>query len=78
MKFHPWNGIRLCKGHHLWAHQRPEEFRDWLIAKKGQSWFDRLKLMAHTACGKVDLAATKIILTKDVENAKRDFTHIVN
>lgn len=42
------NGVCLCGGHHIFfAHKKPEAFRDWIIGKRGQEWFDKLKLMAR-------------------------------
>lgn len=42
------NGVCLCAGHHLFmAHKRPEAFRDWIIGKRGQEWFDRIKLLSR-------------------------------
>lgn len=79
VKFHPENGCCLCSGHHIfWAHKKPEEFRDWLIATRGQDNYEKLKIMAYSTSGKVDLEGIRILLTKDVENAKRNFIDNIN
>jgi len=42
------NGVCLCAGHHIfYAHKRPELFRDWIIGKRGQEWFDNIKLLSR-------------------------------
>lgn len=42
------NGVCLCAGHHIFfAHKKPEAFRDWIIGKRGQEWFDNIKLLSR-------------------------------
>jgi len=45
------NGICLCVNHHVFgpfsAHKAPLEFAEWMIAKRGQKWYDALKLKSH-------------------------------
>jgi len=45
------NGICLCASHHrlgkFSAHQSPLEFGLWIIQKRGQQWYEKLRLNAH-------------------------------
>lgn len=44
------NGIALCCGHHRgFAHAKPREFDDFLVAKYGQEWLDALRSRANQA-----------------------------
>ena len=36
------NGIALCSGHHLFAHQEPEEFRRKVISLVGEQKYEEL------------------------------------
>lgn len=39
------NGVALCSGHHkFFAHMKPHEFRDWIIERRGQAWWDELTI----------------------------------
>jgi len=39
----PDNGVALCHYcHNQYAHAHPEEFEAWIIAKRGQAWYDNL------------------------------------
>ena len=47
------NGITLCQNCHtesvgFSAHKTIIKFREWLIARNGQSWYDELKRKADT------------------------------
>lgn len=46
-RWNPDNGVCLCAGHHYNAHIRPEAFRDWITGKRGQEWFDKIKLTSR-------------------------------
>ena len=43
------NGVCLCSAHHWpWAHHCSGEFHIWIIAKRGQEWFDKLQALKNT------------------------------
>ena len=43
------NGCALCRGHHkFFAHLKPHEFREWIIGKRGQAWWNDLQDKANT------------------------------
>ena len=47
------NGVSLCAKHHTFsnefsAHQTPTRFKDWIIEKRGQDWYDELNKQANT------------------------------
>jgi hypothetical protein len=33
-RHHPMNGVLLCREHHNWAHEHPQEFMTWLSKKR--------------------------------------------
>jgi len=42
------NGILLCVYHHrAFAHAKTQAFQDWLIKKKGASWYNSLGIQAN-------------------------------
>ena len=45
------NGICLCSGHHTLtndsAHKNPIEFIEWLKQKRGEKWYNELRLEAN-------------------------------
>jgi hypothetical protein len=46
------NGICLCVGHHTFsssfsAHKTPTEFTEWIKKKRGEEWYDKLRISAH-------------------------------
>lgn len=52
-RWHLNNGACLCVSHHTFnsgfsAHKTPLEFTEWIIEKRGQQWYDDLKVKAHT------------------------------
>jgi predicted restriction endonuclease len=47
------NGVSLCAKHHKFsnqfsAHETPTRFKDWIIEKRGQEWYDNLNKQANT------------------------------
>jgi len=42
----PDNGIYLCHNCHDWAHKHIESFRQLLVQRNGQEWFDNLERKA--------------------------------
>jgi hypothetical protein len=47
------NGVTLCTAHHVFssgfsAHKTPAEFIFWIIDKKGEDWFNSLRLKANS------------------------------
>lgn len=42
------NGVSLCNGHHYNAHIRPENFREFMIALRGEAWWEDLQAKANT------------------------------
>lgn len=47
------NGCCLCVGCHKFsskfsAHETPTLFTDWIKAKRGEEWYDELRIMANT------------------------------
>jgi hypothetical protein len=47
------NGICLCVGHHTFsssfsAHKTPTEFTEWIKEKRGEDWYVRLRISAHS------------------------------
>lgn len=51
-----FNGMCLCTSHHTQdnfsAHKSPIEFVEWLKEKRGEDWYDRLRIKAKTFTGK--------------------------
>jgi len=48
------NGVCLCAGHHVFsstfsAHKTGMEFAAWIIERRGDGWYNKLRLKAHTA-----------------------------
>ena len=45
------NGVCLCSGHHTLtndsAHKNPVEFVEWLKQKRGEKWYNELRLKAN-------------------------------
>jgi len=58
------NGVCLCYGHHRWlAHGKDsEKFRDWVINKRGQDEFDRLKIKAYGRATHFSVAELLVLL----------------
>ena len=55
------NGVALCVNCHFnIAHQNPVEFSKWILAKRGEEWYNRLQFKKQTI--KVDLGMVKIQL----------------
>ena len=66
------NGICLTEGEHSWiAHNsnRAEEFRRFVLKKKGAGFFDRMALLENQT-GKTDLRMTKIYLENELRKLK--------
>lgn len=65
------NGVCLCVGHHTFsstfsAHKTPTEFTEWVLKKRGEKWFNSLRLDAHKT---VKWSAfEKSILLEDLKN----------
>jgi 5-methylcytosine-specific restriction endonuclease McrA len=38
------NGITLCISHHRWAHDKPNEFKEWWIDRVGEEKAEELRL----------------------------------
>lgn len=68
------NGFCLCVGHHTFsssfsAHKTPLEFTEWAIKKRGQDWYDRLRISAHMTSKMAQFE--KEILLKDLQDQIR-------
>lgn len=58
------NGVLLCFYCHIRiAHEDPEVFRDWFVARVGQAKFDALKARALSVVHRTDFALVELSLT---------------
>jgi len=49
------NGVLLCFQHHVpWAHAEPEEFKAWIIQRRGQEWYDNLVKLRNEGQGIIE------------------------
>jgi len=64
-RWSPENGVCLCVSHHVFgsmsAHKAPVEFVLWLKEKRGDEWFEALRIKAKSIC-KPDKIKTKEVL----------------
>lgn len=47
------NGVSLCVAHHVFssvfsAHKTPAEFIEWIKEKRGEEWYNKLRLRANS------------------------------
>lgn len=60
------NGVCLCVSHHVFgtmsAHKAPIEFVEWLKEKRGELWYEQLRLKAKAIAKHVDKEQIKITL----------------
>ena len=64
------NGITLnCGNHRGFAHAKPYVFRDWMIERKGQEWWDERRYCANVSIRRTmqDLETTYKILQEVIE-----------
>lgn len=61
------NGVALCAGHHVFgnfsAHKSPVEFVEWIKAKRGIEWYERLRAKASKIV-KADYLAIEMYLNE--------------
>ena len=61
------NGVSLCVGHHTFgewsAHKNPIEFIEWIKERRGQEWYDALRLQANTHLKLTKLEKENILFT---------------
>ena len=70
------NGICLTIGEHSWiAHNqgRAEEFRRFILKKKGANFFDKMELLKNQS-GKTDLRMIKIYLEAELKKTQKEAT----
>lgn len=62
------NGVCLCVNHHIFgtisAHKAPLEFAEWLKEKRGEQWYDRLRIKAKSISPKITEELKKQIKNK--------------
>ena len=75
------NGVSLCVGHHTFgewsAHKNPIEFIEWIKEKRGQDWYNALRLQANTHLKLTKLEKQNILFTF-TEIIKRYETENIN
>lgn len=78
VRWQAMNGYCLCVGHHIGikfsAHKTPNDFTQWSIENRGQSWFDTLQMKAHSI-GKLfpfEKELLKKELQKEIEEIKQN------
>lgn len=63
------NGVCLCAGHHTLcndsAHKAPADFIEWIKGKRGEKWYQDLRIRANTP-QKPDYEALKLYLKSKV------------
>lgn len=65
------NGFCLCADHHInLAHQRPGEFVQWAIRKRGEAWHEILRRKSRLI--KADNSLDLLICKKIVEEYKNE------
>ncbi len=74
MRHDPQNGVCLCPRCHTFdpkesAHLNPENFRDWLIKRKGQRWFDKMKALSFLTV-KPDYQGAITFLEQELKKVK--------
>lgn len=62
------NGFCLCVGCHVFssnfsAHKTPAEFVEWAIEKRGDEWYNQLKLRKNTFLKYIDADVSDILRT---------------
>ena len=67
------NGCCLCAGHHTLtndsAHKAPMEFIEWIKEKRGETWYQTLRLKANNI-HKQDKKLLKIYLEEEIKKWK--------
>lgn len=76
MRHNPANGCCLCVRCHVWdsrhsAHQTPELFRQFIIQKKGQDWYDIMQSESLKNI-KPDYAMEILYLEQELKKFKED------
>jgi len=65
------NGCCLCAGHHVLnncsAHKAPIEFVEFLKEKRGEAWYQQIRMIAGTP-QKVDYNLTRLYLEQEIKN----------
>lgn len=65
------NGVLLCGGHHKFlAHQKPEDFRDWVIAWMGPEEYNALRVRSKMPHRGMDLNLLGIFLEQALTKLK--------
>jgi len=71
------NGIALCAGHHVFgnfsAHKSPVEFVEWLKEKRGERWYEELRMKARKINGNMEELknSSKEALEKMLQGTKK-------
>lgn len=64
------NGVCLCVGHHTFgnmsAHKAPLEFAEWLKEKRGEQWYNELRMKVSISM-KVDFEKREAYLLKELK-----------
>jgi hypothetical protein len=67
LKYFLANGVCLCAGHHIFfAHKKPHDFRDWIVFKRGQAWWDNL-IIRRSIRGKLDMQLIELALKQEAK-----------
>jgi hypothetical protein len=68
------NGVCLNAGYHTlgnWsAHKSPVEFIEWIKEKRGQEWYDRLRLRANVISKNQDFKLIKLELENQIKELR--------
>jgi ribosomal protein S14 len=66
------NGCCLCVSHHTFsaqfsAHKTPIEFIEWLREKRGETWYQTIRMVAFQTRNKTDKKLLKIYLENEIK-----------
>ena len=72
------NGVCLCVGHHTFsssfsAHKTPTEFTEWIKENRGEEWYNKLRLRAHSTfkLAQYEKEVILLALLEDIKSYKK-------
>jgi hypothetical protein len=73
------NGVNLCPSHHTLsgsfsAHQTPVDFQEWLVEKRGEKWWNDLRIRSRLPRQKIEYEALRIYLKEALKQAEEGAT----